>query len=446
MKPAFTSKRHRAMTRLRHPILILLTGLAAASCSSRGDAPRHPDRIAAEAPGEHHQSRLTILADAFAAEGNHSAAIPLYRRAHQTTGSAWPLIGLGRSLAALGQHLAAEDAFRRAVSADSGNPDARTGLATSLIALGRPQEALPQLEAVLADAPAHVPALAARAVAADLLGNHRAALAFHEQARALAPDDAALAANHGLSLALAGDLRSALPILEQAAVRPDATGAVRHNLALALVLSGEVARAERVLRLDHDVAGAAARLADLRGIAALAPDARMRALTGGARAPAQDLSAPANRAYAADDGEITAAAARFIADGPGEVTAAPAPAEPTTVPAAQADADLSDIPLLNKREGYALQLAAYRKASQLKNGWAELSEKYGHIIGGLPPRRTEVDFGDRPESPSGFFYRLNAGPLTSLTEALDLCASLRAAGADCWVRPPDGDEGTKPAG
>lgn len=432
------------MTRLRHSAFVLFAGLAVTACSTGGE-PRHPDRIASEAPGEHHHSRLTVLADAFAAEGNHSAAIPLYRRAHQTTGSPWPLIGLGRSLTALGQHLEAEDAFRRAVSAEPRNPDARTGLATSLIALGRPQEALPHLEAALADAPAHRPAIAARAVAADLLGDHRAALAFHEEARALAPEDAALAANHGLSLALAGDLRSALPILEQAAVRPDATAAVRHNLALALVLADEIDRAERVLRLDHDVAGAAQRLTELRGIAALPPEARMRALTGGARPPAQDLAAPANRAYAADDAELAAAAARFIAQGPGEVTAAPAPVEPTAAPAAQADADLSEIPLLDKRVGYALQLAAYRKASQLKDGWVELREKYGHIIGDLPPRRTEVNFGDRPEAPSGFFYRLNAGPLTSLREALSLCDSLRKAGAECWVRPPDGDEGTKPA-
>lgn len=433
------------MTRLRHSLLILLAGAAATACTAHGDAPRHADRTAAEAPGTHHQSRLTALADAFAAEGNHSAAVPLYRRAHQTTGSAWPLIGLGRSLTALGQHLEAEDAFRRAIALDSHNPDALTGLGKALIALGRPEEAVPHLDHALRDAPAHVPALGARAVAADLLGDHRTALTFHEQARALAPDDAALAANHGLSLALAGDLRSAIPILEQAAVQPDATAAVRHNLALALVLADEPARAERVLRLDHDVEGAAARLADLRGIAALPPAARMQALTGGARPPAQDLAQPANRGYAADDGETAAAAARFLALGPEEVTAAPPPAEATTAPPEQADADLSHIPLLDKREGYALQLAAYRKASQLSDGWTQLSEKYGHIIGDLPPRRTEVDFGDRPESPSGFFYRLNAGPLTSLGQALGLCANLRAEGADCWVRPPDGDEGSLPA-
>lgn len=425
---------------------IVLASIMVAACAGGHDGPRHADRVAAAAPAEHHHSRLAALADAFAAEGDHSAAIPLYRRAHQTTGSAWPLIGLGRSLSALGQHLAAEDAFRRAVSAEPHNPDARTGLARSLIALGRPAEAVPHLDAALSDAPSHIPALAARAVAADLLGDGRTALTFHEQARALAPEDPELAANHGLSLALQGDFRSALPILERASVRDDATAGVRHNLALALVLAGETARAERVLRLDHDVDGASARLAELRALAALPDHARLQALTGGARAPAQDLSAPANRAYGDDDADTAAAAARFIARNTGEITAAPPPDRDTAAPAAQADADLTDIPLLDPKVGYALQLAAYRKASQLKDGWAQLREKYAHIIRDLPPRRTEVDFGDRAEAPRGFFYRLNAGPLTSLDEALRLCESLRAAGAECWVRPPERDEGTTPAG
>ena len=102
------------------------------------------------------------------------------------------------------------------------------------------------------------------------------------------------------------------------------------------------------------------------------------------------------------------------------------------------------MPALLGPEGWALQIAAYRTKEELRPGWEKLKEKYFDIIGQLEPRRSEIDFGDRAQQPNGYFYRLNAGPLTSYEEARVACQKISELGTDCWVRPPEVTEGDIP--
>jgi len=90
-----------------------------------------------------------------------------------------------------------------------------------------------------------------------------------------------------------------------------------------------------------------------------------------------------------------------------------------------------------------LQIAAYRKKSELMPGWRKLKKKYFSIIGKLQPRRSEIDLGKAKYKggPHGFYYRLNAGPLTSLKAAEVACRKIRKEGTDCWVRVPEVAEG-----
>ncbi len=398
------------------------------------------------------QSSLLSMADRLAATGDHAAAIPLYRSAHGSMhGDVRPLIGLGRSLAALGQFAEAEKAYRLAAGRSSENVAALTGLGQTLIQTGQPELALPFLNNALRLSPTNHDALLNKALAEDLLGNHAAALDSYAQALSSSPDDIRVLNNYGLSLTVHGDTSTGIASLEQATRAPAATAAVRKNLALAYVLTGHSNQAERLLAIDHDLGSLPDQLAQLRSVAALEPSARLAALFYGNAAPKHTTLAPANRMFDQDAAAAHTTALRIIGTGAPVIAEAPALPEPVTItptaaptaaPAAQADADLSDIPLL-EQEGWALQLAAYRKASQLKDGWEQLKASYGDIIGHLPPRRTEINFG--PEAtPKGFYYRLNAGPLTDKAEADALCAKLVARGAACWVRPPDVKEGRLP--
>ena len=93
-----------------------------------------------------------------------------------------------------------------------------------------------------------------------------------------------------------------------------------------------------------------------------------------------------------------------------------------------------------------MQIAAYRYGREVVKGWEELKDLYRDIIGHLEPRRSEVNFGPREETgPKGFYYRLNAGPLSGFEEAKEICSRLIIAGGECWIRPPEPIEGKLPS-
>lgn len=428
---------------------VAILALSVAACSTSTPSAR-TGHAATAAQGQ----SLYGLAQSAAERGDHSAAVPLYRAALKQDSNINSRLGLSRSLMALGQYVEAERVLRRAGSLDD-NPDAQAALGTVLLALGQADAAAALFDAAAARAPRLGEALRGQALAADLLGRHGDAVAIYSRAVDGGEADLRMRNNYGLSLTLHGDAAAGAEVLE-GLVRERAGGAgVRQNLALAYVFTGDPDKARSLLLVDMDPARADRQLANYQTLKAMEPAGRLQALMTGAKAEPRDSSAPAVEAFS--DGPIRHDAAlatvgveiQPVAE-PDVFSEVPAEYEPEpehqpapVAPADQADADLSHIPML-EQSGWALQLAAYRKASQLVAGWELLRTANADIIGHLPPRRTEIDFGARSETPSGFYYRLNAGPLTDRAEAESLCVQLRERGTDCWVRPPEEDEGSLP--
>ena len=437
---------------LRGSVAVIAIAVALSGCASTPES-----QIAGEGASSAKAAGMTAsgnsllaIADTMAADGDHSAALPVYRRAHaKDSGDAAPLIGLGRSLMALGQVVDAHDAFSDAVDREGKNPDALAGLGSSLLVMNRANAAQPIFRHALDVAPGHPEALRGLALAFDMTGQHQAALDTYESAID-GSDDLKLRNNYGLSLVLFGDTEKGISVLEDV-MRDDRAGpSQRQNMALAYMLAGREEDSRNMAAIDQGLESLDKTLDYFRIIKMLPAQDRITALVAGTVPPKHDTAEPANRSYDSDS-ERKAETAQRIVGVEEEIVEDPFPEpepmpepEPEPEPAPHEDADLSGIPLMAPGEGWSLQIAAYRKASELVEGWDILREKYFDIIGDLDPRRTEVDFGDRAQKPNGFFYRLNAGPLTTLEEAVERCDRMRALEADCWVRPPEEGENTLP--
>lgn len=438
---------------LKGSVAVAAMALVLASCTSNPET-RIGDKAVETKTMDQRGDSLLTLANSMAAGGHHAAAVPVYRRAHaKDTNAAEPLVGLGRSLMALGQIADAEHAFRDAVDRDDDNPDALAGLGSALVRLNRPDAAMAMFQDALRADPGHGEAVRGLALTQDMTGDHEGAIRTYEGALDRNEGDLKLRNNYGLSLALAGDAEGGVRVLEDV-LRDDRAGpSERQNMGLAYMLAGNEADAARIVAIDNDTRSLGQTLDYFRTIKMLPPEDRLTALVAGTAAPKQDISEPANRSYDNDTETKVATAKRIVGVEVEQPVVEPFPEpepepmpepEPEPEPEPYEDADLSGIPLMAPGEGWSLQIAAYRKASQLVAGWNLLREQYYDIIGELEPRRTEVDFGDRPEKPNGFYYRLNAGPLTSLEEAVEKCQQMKALGADCWVREPEAGENTAP--
>ncbi|WP_417319210.1 tetratricopeptide repeat protein [Emcibacter sp.] len=379
------------------------------------------------------------LANEMVAEGDYNAALPLYRRAHK-----WhpfdsePLVGLGESLSATGQYQEAAEAFQKAVNINEENLDALKGLGKTYIALNRPTMAVPVLNTAVGLAPTDVGAVSSLALAMEMQGNNRAALEVYRDGLAIDPDNLKLLNNYGLSLALQSRHDEAIHILKQAAQHKDAGANHRQNLAMAYALAGNEMMASRLLSIDSGPELSNENMNYFRVLASMPEDGRFASVLNQSVEPKTDTAAPANEVFEDDSLTRNITVARLVEEVPEPVVEVipepePEPAEDPSVPA------------LLGPEGWALQIAAYRKKEELRPGWERLKQKYFDIIGHLEPRRSEVDFGNREgKKPSGFYYRLNAGPLTSFEEANEACKKIREKGTDCWVRPPMSAEGKLP--
>ncbi len=163
------------------------------------------------------------LAREMAEQGDHNAAIPLYRRAHRYDGSnIEPLIGLGESLSAIGQYNDANDAFQKAMSKNSQDTRALKGLGSSYLALNRPTRALPFLQQAVRVNPRDVDAMSTLAIALDMQGHRAASLEVYRDGLAVDPDNLKLLNNYGLSLALQSRYNQSIEVLKQAAQHKDA--------------------------------------------------------------------------------------------------------------------------------------------------------------------------------------------------------------------------------
>ena len=68
-----------------------------------------------------------------------------------------------------------------------------------------------------------------------------------------------------------------------------------------------------------------------------------------------------------------------------------------------------------------VHLASYRQTKAAERGWKELQARFSSQLGGLENVIERVDLG----SPKGVFYRLKAGPLSSNSEAVSVCKTLK---------------------
>lgn len=382
------------------------------------------------------KSSLLSLAMEMAAEGDHAAAIPLFRRAHNWHSSdSTPLVGLGDSLRAIGQYQEAVDVYTQALDNNAQNTQALKGLGKAYIALSRPTMAVPLLNDAVKLRPRDVEAISGLALALELQGHPAAAHEVYEDGLGIDPDNLKLLNNYGLSLALHSRHDEAIEILKQAAQHRNAGSSHRQNLAMAYALSGNEVMSSRLLSIDNGPDLTDENLNYYRILASLPEEDRFDAVIRQSTSPKTDLKEVANQAYDDDSRVRKITVARLVEVPPEpEVVVAPEP-EPVAL-------EEENVPPLLGPQGWALQIAAYRKKSELMPGWEKLKKKYFDIIGDLEPRRSEIDFGDREGSPSGFYYRLNAGPLTSLEEANVACRKIREQGTDCWVRIPEVAEGS----
>jgi len=384
------------------------------------------------------------LANEMAEQGDHNAAIPLYRRAHRyDSGSIEPLIGLGESLAGIGQYNDSNEAFQQAISKNGQDMRVLRGLGSNYLALNRPTRALPFLQQAVRVSPRDVDAMSSLALALDMQGHRAASLEVYKDGLAVDPDNLKLLNNYGMSLALQSRHDESIAVLKQAAQHHDAGATHRQNLAMAYALAGNEMMSSRLLSIDSGPDITNENLNYYRVLSNLPADDRFDAVLNQSGADMTDLTKAANEVYNDDDEQLTKAitVARLV-EVPPEPIAMVEP-EPTPEPEPEPEDD-NGVPALLGPEGWALQIAAYRTKEELRPGWEKLKAKYFDIIGTLEPRRSEIDFGDRNTQPNGYFYRLNAGPLTNYEEARVACKKIQELGTDCWVRPPEVAEGDLP--
>jgi Flp pilus assembly protein TadD len=356
---------------------------------------------------------------------------------------------LGNCYLAAGRFASAEAAYRDSLSIYANQPQVILKLALVQIGLGKKDEA----KLLLAEAQGLID-----------------------------PSDA------GLALALAGDPQSAIGLLEPAARAVGADSRSRQNLALAYAFAGDWTQARNVAaqdvppdQLDARIqqwmvlakpARASDQVAALIGIQPVAGDpgqpVRLALNKGDAvrQAAAEPPPAPAPSsepaAVAVVDLPPAAEPAPFVEPTPvvepvvvaiAEPAAAPAPKVVETADAASpirqarpalspAAVRLSDsAPLLRKaaapkpRAGNSravVQLGAYSSRDRVAVAWSKVAGKHGSLKGYTPVTA-------RFNGPRGTVYRLSVKGFASNGEAANLCASLKRAGASCFVRSVSGD-------
>lgn len=253
--------------RARTCLAILLTPVIMAGCAPDPLAESVYLRHGVAAGGK--AAALARVAASSLAAGDLATAAGLYRQAHSIDPkNARHLIGLGNTLAKLGQFDEAAEAFDLATKRAPRDVDAKHGYGNSLIALGRPNSALTQFEAALALREA-ARTYNGIGVANDMLGDHVAAEAHYRTALVLEPGNLTVRNNLALSLAVTGKFVEAIAILRRAITDPRAGARHRLNLALVYGLAGESAAAAEIARIDLDEESVMRNLAYYRTLRAL---------------------------------------------------------------------------------------------------------------------------------------------------------------------------------
>jgi tetratricopeptide (TPR) repeat protein len=398
---------------------------------------------------------LKAVADNLVKNGQIDAAIPLYRTLATNSSTAENLHALGDTLSKVGAHEEAAKIYAKALDKDASHAPSWYGVGRSWLALGRFDEAL----AAFSEASNYGEerANSGRGIALAALGRTDQALEAFDYS-----NDPTSLSNKALVLAATGQTDEAIKLLEPI-VENDGSPRDRQNLAMAYLMADREGDAYRLARLDLDPTTVQETFTFYRTIMNVPADHRMRALVTGTIDPEWDRSEAGNLVIS--DTEVRQEAAkRLIAENKTpepepepipaptvDVQPEPEPA-PTPAPTAEPEAvedrsnyELTTIPPLVEPDGWALQIGAYRTIKNLMRGWTILYRQSGDLLEDIPPRRSEVDHGNSDTGPQGFYYRLNAGPLKSLSRARELCAALKERGTDCWIRPPEPVEGKLPS-
>ncbi len=97
-------------------------------------------------------------------------------------------------------------------------------------------------------------------------------------------------------------------------------------------------------------------------------------------------------------------------------------APPTRVAAAP-------VPISAPGGGFVVQVSSQRSEADAQSAYRSLQSRYSGVLGGQKSFVKRADLGER-----GTYYRAVVGPFGSRAEAVQLCASLKAAGGDCVVQ------------
>ena len=405
-----------------------------AACSAPGSRPRSASIFGGKIDSAN--IGLATRAQAALTSGDAQSAISLAERAVENTPKdAGFRALLGNCYLAGGRFASAEAAYRDSLSLIPGQPQVILKLVLVQIGQGKNDEA----RALLAEAQS-----------------------------ILDPADT------GLALALAGDSQNAVALLEQAAREVNADARTRQNLALAYAFAGDWAQARVVAAQDVPADQVDSRIEQWMVLAKPARASDQVAAFIGIQPAAGDPGQPTRLALNKDDSVRQAAAQPVEAPAPApepvqvaEVEPAPMPAPAASVtitlppvefaaaapavvspivearPAlSPAAASLTDaVPTVRRaalpqaRAGSSravVQLGAYSSRERVQAAWSKVSGKYGSLKGYVPVTA-------RFSGARGTVYRLAVKGFDSDREAVSLCASLKRAGRDCFVRSGSGD-------
>lgn len=380
---------------------------------------------------------LALKAQLALASNDVATAVPLAERAVEgSPQDAGFRALLGNCYLAAGRFASAEAAYRDALSIYGNQPQVVLKLALVQIAQGK---------------------------------NDEAKLLLAEARGVLDASDA------GLALALAGDPVAAIAVLEPAARMLGADARTRQNLALAYAFAGDWEQAKTVAAQDVPGDQLDGRIQQWMALAKPARASDQIAAFIGIQPAATDPGQPVRLALHKDDAVRQAAVEPVAEPAPIEQPVEVAAAQvPTVVPApVVAQSVTIDLPppspfvapepvklaevrpalspaavqlseplklrkasapraTANGKSRTVVQLGAYSSRDRVAAAWNKVAGKHGRL-------KEYVPVTARYASTKGAVYRLSVKGFDSDREAVNLCASLKRAGASCFVRSTSGD-------
>ena len=421
------------------------------------------------------------MALALTACGSRSSVTSLADADVKAKGTPTMLVQQSDDARAAGNVAAAISFAELAVTADPQSFDARVALAKAYVAAGRFHSASEAYGDMAAMRPDDNGAKFRAALAELGKGNRRAALSSLDALAGVK----GLEADVGLAFALAGEADRAIAVLEPAARAEDSSVRVRQNLALAQALAGQWGAARTTASMDLTPNAVDARIAEWAELASTRDTAWRTAQVLGVTPAETDAGRPVQLAWAppsaavqfaesappapatTPDAVATVAAAEPVAAEPVAVAAVEAPmpapkpaadpvqiarsdvpapaaqkAEPRVAKASATQPTLQPKPVVAVKRDiravakptvgtWVVQVGAYSKPDSVQRGWQGLVAKNKSLTG-FQPTKSSIDLK------GSTFHRLAVGSFGSVSEAVELCKSLRASGQSCFVRKGEG--------